>query len=220
MNKTKIKKIFIFFSYKIFGTLRRILFLKNKDFSIISNNCFGGDVYQSYNLKYLSPTVGLFFFAKDYLMFLSRLEYYLSLELIFIPQNKSRNFANFKEHNINERVPIGVLEDVEIVFLHYNSEIEANEKWNNRKKRVNFNKLIIKFNDQNEFLLEDLKFFDTLNFDNKLFFTNKNNFDYDFVIFFKKDYKRISIKNDTSRRNYKRYINMTKYINQMKEISQ
>lgn len=39
--------------------------LERTDFSIISNNCWAGSVYRSYGLPYLSPTVGLYFFA-DY----------------------------------------------------------------------------------------------------------------------------------------------------------
>ena len=34
--------------------------LNNTDFSIISNNCWGGSVYRHYGIPYLSPTVGLY----------------------------------------------------------------------------------------------------------------------------------------------------------------
>ena len=44
--------------------------LNNKDFTIISNNCWGGMIYESYNLEKQSPTVGLFFMAKDYIDFI------------------------------------------------------------------------------------------------------------------------------------------------------
>ena len=40
--------------------------LQNTNFSIISNNCWGGYVYQEQNLPYQSPFVGLFLYAKDY----------------------------------------------------------------------------------------------------------------------------------------------------------
>lgn len=32
--------------------------LKNKDFTIISNNCWGGLTYEEYGLPKMSPTVG------------------------------------------------------------------------------------------------------------------------------------------------------------------
>ena len=37
--------------------------LKNRDFTIISNNCWGGTVYEAHNLQKQSPTVGLFYRA-------------------------------------------------------------------------------------------------------------------------------------------------------------
>ncbi|MBV5343054.1 DUF1919 domain-containing protein, partial [bacterium] len=43
---------------------------KNLDFTIISNNCWGGGIYEDLNLKYNSPTVGLFFYAPCYIEFL------------------------------------------------------------------------------------------------------------------------------------------------------
>ena len=39
--------------------------LKNTDFTIISNNCWGGMVYESYDLPKESPTVGMFFMADE-----------------------------------------------------------------------------------------------------------------------------------------------------------
>ena len=48
--------------------------LKSTDFTIISNNCWGGMIYESYNLPKESPTVGMFFMAKDYIEFLSDLK--------------------------------------------------------------------------------------------------------------------------------------------------
>ena len=51
--------------------------LKSTDFTIISNNCWGGMIYESYNLPKESPTVGMFFMAKDYIEFLSDLRGYV-----------------------------------------------------------------------------------------------------------------------------------------------
>ena len=64
--------------------------LKNRDFTIISNNCFAGWVYRIYNLPYLSPTVGLFIMPKDYIKLCTNLKYYMNLELKFINPLYSR----------------------------------------------------------------------------------------------------------------------------------
>lgn len=64
--------------------------LKNTNFTIISNNCWGGMIYESYNLPKESPTVGLFFMAKDYIEFLSDLKGYINGKLTFINPEESR----------------------------------------------------------------------------------------------------------------------------------
>lgn len=49
--------------------------LKSTNFTIISNNCWGGMIYESYNLPKESPTVGMFFIAKDYIEFFGKNKY-------------------------------------------------------------------------------------------------------------------------------------------------
>ena len=94
--------------------------LKSEDFTIISNNCWGGMIYESYGIKKMSPTVGMFFMAEDYLEFLSHLDEYLKAELRFIKPENSK----WKDENPTSGYPLGVLnlgeKSVEIFFLHYN----------------------------------------------------------------------------------------------------
>lgn len=104
--------------------------LTNKDFSIIAPNCIGGVLYHRLGLEFKSPTVNLFFGSnKDYMRFISNLKHYLSLDLKFI--ERERNY------------PTGMLDDVKIVFNHYKTEEQAEEKWNQRKQRVNYDNLFI-----------------------------------------------------------------------------
>ena len=70
--------------YKRWGANFRKKQLKSTEFTIISNNCWGGIVYESYNLPKQSPTTGLFFMAKDYIEFSSDLKRYIYGELTFI----------------------------------------------------------------------------------------------------------------------------------------
>ena len=122
--------------------------LNNTDFTIISNNCWGGVVYEHFGLQKLSPTVGLYFFADDYVKFINRLEYYLSLDLKMIKVEESKYVQELIARK-QENVPIGLLEDIEVVFLHYNNADLAKEKWKRRVERVNWNNLIIKFSYMN-----------------------------------------------------------------------
>ena len=153
--------------------------LKCTDFTIISNNCWGGMIYESYNLPKQSPTVGLFFVARDYIEFLSDLNGYLNGTLEFIKPEESRwkNIPQIVEDKRFGKYPIGVLSNgkksIEIFFLHYHSEQEAMEKWKRRIQRIHWNKLLVKFNDQNGCTEEDVNNFMELSYNNKLFFTCK-----------------------------------------------
>jgi len=140
---------------------------KNKNFSIISNNCWGGGVYEDLGIKYFTPTIGLFFFAPCYIKFIKDLKLYLSSELQF--KNKSKYLSD-----ADLSYPIGVLRDIEIHFLHYGSEKEAKEKWDDRKKRINFDNLFISFSDRDLCTLELALEFDSLSYKNKVFFSAKN----------------------------------------------
>lgn len=152
--------------------------IHHSDFTLISNNCWGGTVYESYGLMKNSPTVGLFFMASDYIEFLSHFEQYLQAELTFILPGESR----WKHENESSpqfgTYPIGLLKlregaGVEIFFLHYHSQNEAKEKWERRVERINRAHLLVKFNDQNGCTDEHIHAFDLLPFKNKICFTVK-----------------------------------------------
>ena len=169
----KIKPIFDWFTsipYRIRRNYNRKK-IKSRDFSVISNNCWAGKLYQYLDMPYLSPTVGLYFFADDYLRFVRDLKYYISLDLEFISIDESRYRDTLKERG---RVcPIGVLDDVEIVFLHYKSEQEAKEKWERRKARINWDNLYLKFSRMNLCKEEHMKRFAELPYKNKVLFNNR-----------------------------------------------
>lgn len=52
----------------------------NRDTSIISSNCFAGRIMQDLEMKYNSPTLGLYFMYPDYIEFLQHLEFYLKMQ--------------------------------------------------------------------------------------------------------------------------------------------
>ncbi|MBR3319634.1 DUF1919 domain-containing protein [Candidatus Saccharibacteria bacterium] len=124
--------------------------LEKKKFTIISNNCWGGYIYRCFNSAYQSPTVGLFIMLKDYIKFISNLEYYIKkCKLTFIKPEESHNYKELLGHEKFGEYPIGKLDDVEICFMHYKTEKEALEKWTRRCKRIAWDNIIIKFCDQN-----------------------------------------------------------------------
>ena len=167
--RLKLKRMYIHSTAK-----KRRKLLKHTDFTIISNNCWGGFVYQSYGIPYNSPTIGLFFMAEDYIKFVSDIRDYINAELQFIPPESSRYYNTIKSDKRFGRYPIGRLNDIEILFLHYDSEEEAYSKWKRRCEKNNWNKLLIKFNDQNGCTKEMLNIFCDLPYKNKICFTSKD----------------------------------------------
>ncbi len=183
--------------------------LNNQDFSIICNNCWGGYVYRRYGLPYHSPTVGLFFFAEDFIRLCENLKYYMELDLVFIRREDSKYAENLKSDTF-KNVPIGKLDDIEVVFLHYKTEEEAREKWNRRKARIHYDNLIFKFSKMNACTEAHLAAFDQLEANKKLCFVPyKTN--YSSAIYFPVGKGQENISDDTSE--YSRYLNLEKLIN-------
>lgn len=150
--------------------------INNTDFTIISNNCWGGVVYESYNLEKKTPTVGMYFAPEDYLRFIANLEYYINeCDIQFVAPDKATNKILYMQDNTFGKYPIAKLDNVEIAMLHYRSEEEAAAKWKRRCSRICWDNLIIKMNDQNGCTLVDMEAFlkTPIRCKRKLFFTTK-----------------------------------------------
>lgn len=137
------KKAVSFFEWLFYGTRRRVidlynkirrLRLKNKTPSIICNNCIGGIIYHDMGLKFLSPTINLWFTCEDFIKFVRNLEYYTSCEIEQI----------FTE---NRNYPVGIMrrgeETVKVYFMHYGTFEKALNKWRERAKRINYDNIYV-----------------------------------------------------------------------------
>lgn len=100
------------------------------EFSIISDDCWGGQLYRQLNIRYLTPTVGLFVMPDDYIDYIESFDAIHKEDLIFIESDKD--------------YPVATLSGIEIHFMHYNNEEEARSKYWNRFKRMHGNKQFIK----------------------------------------------------------------------------
>lgn len=120
---------------------KRRIGLHCTDFTIISNNCTGGYVYQYFGIPYHTPTEGLFFTPSDYLKLVKRPEYYFKHEVKLIDSTASSFADSGKEINF----PVGQIDDIEVYFMHYPDPQEAVDKWNRRASRMNFGKLFFLF---------------------------------------------------------------------------
>ena len=185
--------------------------LNRTDFSIISHNCWAGSVYRYFGLQYSSPTEGLYFFPEDYIKFVSRLRHYLTSDIQFIEARDSRHSHELAEKG-EMSVPVGVIDDIEVIFLHYPTSEEAKEKWIRRSARVNWDNLFIKFSQMNGCSQDALQQFDDLPFANKICFTASLMPQLKCASFFKgfEDSSQ-GILNDTDR--FDKSFNLTRWLN-------
>lgn len=217
LSKTRFKLIEKIETKKI--KEKRCKKLINNNFSIISNNCYAGWVYRNFNLPYKTPTVGLFIMPDDYIKLINNLKYYfLECDLKFIDCNNSKykDYLKYKDERFGS-YPIGLLDDIEIHFLHYANEKEAKEKWNRRCKRVNWDNLILKFDDQNLCTFDNLKDFSRIKTSAKkiCFVANQENkLDKDFI--YVKEFKKDSYMIDDTWYNNK-YVDLIKFLNRKGE---
>lgn len=133
--------------------------LKNKSFSIISSNCTGGVIYHDLGLRFDSPFINLYILPDDYLKLLHNLPMYLAAEMT-------------EERDTDCEFPVGRLLDIHIYFKHYSSFAEAVTKWNERKKRINYDNLFVLFCDRDGCSMEHIKIFEQLPFAHKVCFTH------------------------------------------------
>lgn len=187
----------------------RLRNLNDPQFTIISNNCWGGHVYRYFGVPYNSPTVGLYFFTDEYIKFLSNVREYIDMELQFIPVSESRYCDELKKRNEIQK-PIGILGDVEIVFLHYKTETEAREKWKRRCSRIHWDHLIVKMAEQNKCSLKALQTFENLPFEHKMVFTTRD-YMLNSQVIFGDYYGKNEVSNDTL--HFRKYVDLVKLIN-------
>lgn len=135
--------------------------LKNRSFSLVTNNCIGGIISHDMHLRFLSPTVNLSFANDGFLLFCRHLVYYLSIPVEEVVSDKG--------------YPVGVLKgeygDIFLYFMHYDSFLEAKQKWEERALRVDIENLFIIMEAQKceESILHQ---FDELDFPNKVILTD------------------------------------------------
>ena len=135
--------------------------LRNYNPTIISSNCNGGIIYHDLNLPFNSPTINLSMDTDDFIKLVSNMKYYLGQEIVEIEDK-------------NYQFPCGMLDDIKIRFNHYDTFEEAVYKWNERKKRINWDNIYIMGIDGDKASYSSLKKFDKLPYKNKVIFTHRD----------------------------------------------
>ena len=148
----------------------RIERLKNKDFSIISNNCCASFIYDSLRLIKRSPTCGMTIGRYAYIVFCRHLREYLSMPVEKPTEEDLKLYPGCK-------APTGILRGndtlppIVLVFSHYDSFDNARETWYRRRERVNYDNLFFILDCGKETDDRVLDEFERLPYENKVAFT-------------------------------------------------
>lgn len=138
----------------------------NRDFVIVSNNCWGAEIYKWLDREYNTPFVGLYLFGPCYIQLLTNFQETIKKEICFTYRSKY--------FELKSTYPIGLIDDIEIHFMHYKTELEAIDKWKRRLRRMlevsNLDNYYFKICDRAEVDIEILEKFHSLPFKNKISF--------------------------------------------------
>lgn len=138
--------------------------LKNKTPTIIACDCIGGIIYHDLGLRFNSPMINLWMQKEDFIALVRDLKGYLNAELI-------------EERGEKVDYPVGSLthkqKKIYVYFMHYNTFEQAKKKWEERKRRVDFNNIYIIQNILHA-TDKDIACFDSLPYKNKMLITSQN----------------------------------------------
>lgn len=133
--------------------------LKNRDFSLFSSNCNGACMCHDLGLAFRSPFVNLWMTAPDFVKLMGAPQDYLAESLDFLEETEYP-------------YPVARLKDVRLYFEHYKTRDEAQQAWNRRKNRIQWDKLFVLMTDRDGCTEEVLRAFDALPYRNKVVFTH------------------------------------------------
>lgn len=133
--------------------------LKNRELSLFASNCNGACICHDLGLPFRSPFVNLWMTAPDFLKLMGAPKEYLAAPLEFLEQTEYP-------------YPVARLRDVKVYFEHYATEQEAQEAWERRTARVQWDKLFVLMTDRDDCTEEVLRAFDALPYRNKAVFTH------------------------------------------------
>jgi uncharacterized protein (DUF1919 family) len=152
---------------------RQRLLPENRAFTVVANDCWGAEVYKDFGLPFETPFIGLFVPGPCYLKLVTDFQPIVTSPLRFTKDSRfERDPAN-----VQKGYPIGLLDDdIEIHFLHYNSEAEAASKWSRRVDRIVYDRLFFKISADGNFPFTDdeVRAFDALPLARKLILARRS----------------------------------------------
>ena len=110
--------------------------LKHKP-TIFVNNCWAGITYNSLGLQFNSPFINMFISDRDYINFLKDPHTYIDSPIEFL------RWEEVSQPSEITRFPTAKCKDISLRFNHYKTFENAQDCWERRKKRINWNNLLV-----------------------------------------------------------------------------
>ena len=110
---------------------------KNKDFTLIAQNCIGGVIYSDLNMEFRSPTINMFIEDENFVKLCENVAHYMRVE----PEPITDRFVDPVDESIV--YPKIKVDDIELCCLHYKDCEDAIRAWNRRRARVNLNNVYV-----------------------------------------------------------------------------
>ena len=114
--------------------------LKHRQFTLISQNCMGGVIYNMLGLQSQSPTVNMFIRGESFVRLASNPRKYMQ-EMEPFPINEKHEEEGFWPH------PVIGIGDIRLNCLHYDNCQEAIDSWKRRCERIDFSRILVMAND-------------------------------------------------------------------------
>ena len=134
-----------------------------RDWTIVSDNCYGVAYMKALNKPYESPFFSMFIYAPDYITLLENFDEYMKIKPVAQePVNDTDKFGGkSKYRRVISKYPVLLLKgskgDVELHFAHEKQSSEkAIQKWTSRSSRMNMDKkdMFVKMDDRDRFSVE------------------------------------------------------------------
>ena len=120
--------------------------LRAGSFSIVADDCWGGEIYRLTGRPFATPFIGVAIAGPCFMRILRDLPAALASELVPVDRSRYPDAERDRQRFPRGPFPVGVLAEVdaEILFMHYGSWDDAHEAWMRRRKRVDVADPLIK----------------------------------------------------------------------------
>ena len=138
-------------------------FENNGNISLITANCIGGELYSILGIQFLSPFINVSIDRKEFLTLCEHLKLFMDSEIDVTMRSNGSCMGRLATPEWGE---------VRIKFPHDNDPQKVADNWNRRKKRINWDKLVLICDDKG-LTEEDILRFEQIPAYKKVLFTER-----------------------------------------------